>query len=202
VSAGSASGVKAAPLGYNRVYVKPAKAFGYQAWFEALKQGRSFATNGPMLFLKVNGAETGASLSLGKRRSVSVDVEVEAATLQPLDRVEVLFKGRIVQTRRAPESSGKWRFRFKTDVAESGWFVARCFERPGSTIRFAHTSPIYITFDGDAGVVAQDAQFLLKWIEREIYFYQRQPGFKDASHREAMITLFQKAKAVYEKLAK
>ena len=202
VSAGSASGVKAAPLGYNRVYVKPTNTFGYHAWFEALKQGRSFATNGPMLFLKVNGAEIGASLSLGKRRSVSVDVEVEAATMQPLDRVEVLFKGRVVHTSRKPDSSGKWRSRFSVDVSESGWFVARCFERPGSTIRFAHTSPIYLKFDGDAGVVAQDAQFLLQWIEREIDFYRREPGFKDASHREAMITLFQKAKAVYERLAK
>ncbi len=93
--------------------------------------------------------------------------------MQPLDRVEVLFKGRVVHTSRKPDSSGKWRSRFSVDVSESGWFVARCFERPGSTIRFAHTSPIYLKFDGDAGVVAQDAQFLLQWIEREIDFYRR-----------------------------
>jgi hypothetical protein len=201
VSAGSASGVKAAPLGYNRVYVKTPKAFGYDSWFEALKQGRSFATNGPMLFLRVNGGEVGSTLSLGERRPVSVSIEVEAATMQPLDRVEVLFKGRIVHTSREPDSSGKWRARFTREVGESGWFVARCFERAGSTIRFAHTSPIYLRFDGDAGIVAPDAQFLLKWIEREIAFYQAEPGFKEPSHREEMIGLFQKAKAVYEKLA-
>ena len=147
VSAGSASGVKAAPLGYNRVYVKPTRAFSYDAWFEALKQGRSFATNGPMLFLKVNGSEVGSTLSLGERRAVSVNIEVEAATMQPLDRVEVLFKGRVVHTSRAPDSSGKWRARFASEVGESGWFVARCFERAGSTIRFAHTSPIYLKFE-------------------------------------------------------
>jgi hypothetical protein len=202
VSAGSASGVKAAPLGYGRVYVKTQKAFSYDSWFEALKQGRSFATNGPMLFLKVNGNEVGSTLSLGERRPVSVSIEVEAATMQPLDRVEVLFKGRVVHTSREPDSSGQWRARFTSEVGESGWFVARCFERAGSTIRFAHTSPIYVKFEGDMGVVAQDAQFLLKWIEREIAFYQAEPGFKEPSHREEMIALFQKAKAVYEKLAK
>ena len=77
--------------------------------------------------------------------------------------------------------------------------MARCFERAGSTIRFAHTSPIYLRFDGDTGVVAKDAQFLLKWIEREIAFYRAEPGFKEPSHREEMIALFQKARAVYEK---
>ena len=202
VSAGSASGVKASPLGYNRVYVKTPKPFSYDTWFEALKQGRSFATNGPMLFLKVNGAEVGSTLSLGERRPVSVNIEVEAATMQPLDRVEVLFKGRIVHTSRAPDSSGKWRARFASDVRESGWFVARCFERAGSTIRFAHTSPIYLKFEGDTGVVTQDAQFLLNWVERQIAFYQAEPGFKEPSHRAEMIALFQKARAVYQKLAK
>jgi len=202
VSAGSASGVKAAPLGYSRVYVKTQKAFSYDSWFEALKQGRSFATNGPMLFLKVDGNEVGSTLNLGKRRPVSVNIEVEAATILPLDRVEVLFKGRIVHTIRAPDSSGKWHARFTSEVGESGWFVARCFERAGSTIRFAHTSPIYLRFDGDTGIAAQDAQFLLKWIEREIAFYRAEPGFKELSHREEMIALFQKAKAVYENLAK
>jgi hypothetical protein len=202
VSAGSASGVKAAPLGYSRVYVKTQKAFSYDTWFEALKQGRSFATNGPMLFLKVNGAEVGSTLNLGGRRPVSVNIDVEATTMRPLDRVEVLFKGRVVHTSREPDSSGKWHARFTSDVGESGWFVARCFERAGSTIRFAHTSPIYLKFDSDAGIVAQDAQFLVKWIEREIAFYQGEPGFKEPSHREEMIAFFQKAKAVYERLAK
>src|SRR5207244_11157457 len=42
VSAGSASGVMAAPLGYNRIYVKVADAFSYENWFRALKAGRSF----------------------------------------------------------------------------------------------------------------------------------------------------------------
>jgi hypothetical protein len=83
-------------------------------------------------------------------------------------------------------------------VGESGWFVARCFDRAGSTIRFAHTSPIYLKFDGDTGVVTQDAQFLLNWIEREFAFYQAEPGFKEPSHRAEMIALFQKARAVYQ----
>jgi len=200
VSAGSASGVKASPLGYNRVYVKTPKPFSYAAWFTALKQGRSFATNGPMLFLKVNGAEAGTRLKLGEQRPVSVDIEVNAESIQPLDRLEVIFKGRIVHTTRAPQRSGRWRARFASDVGESGWFVARCFEPAGSTIRFAHTSPIYLQFDGDTGIVARDAQFLLNWIDREIEFYRVEPGFRQPRHREEMIALFQKARAVYQKL--
>ncbi|MBM4041181.1 MAG: hypothetical protein FJ290_21985 [Planctomycetes bacterium] len=42
-SAGSASGVLANPLGYNRAYVQLDR-FGYDAWFDGLRQGRNFAT--------------------------------------------------------------------------------------------------------------------------------------------------------------
>src|SRR5262249_23530066 len=153
----------------------------------ALKQGRSFATNGPMLFLKVNNAGVGSVLSLGKRRPIQANIELEASTIRPLDRVEVLFKGRVVQTLRAPDAQGKWHTRFSTRLNESGWLAARCFERPGSTIRFAQTSPVYVKFDGDTGIVAEDAQFFLNWIDREMRFYRREPGFKDDRHREAMM---------------
>ena len=37
---------------------------------------------------------------------------------------------------------------FENEIRETGWVVARCFERPGATIRFAHTSPVYVQFPG------------------------------------------------------
>src|SRR5690606_24056049 len=46
-SAGSASGVLPNPVGYNRVYAHLDQPFSERAWFEAIRQGRSFVTNGP-----------------------------------------------------------------------------------------------------------------------------------------------------------
>ena len=60
VSAGSASGVHAVPLGWSRLYVKVEGVFHPEKWFEGARRGRSFATTGPMLFLKVNGLEPGS----------------------------------------------------------------------------------------------------------------------------------------------
>ena len=56
-SAGAASGVVGNPLGYNRVYARVASSqtFDPPTFFAAMRTGQSFATNGPMLFLKVNG---------------------------------------------------------------------------------------------------------------------------------------------------
>lgn len=100
VSAGTASGVKAVPLGYDRVYVKLPEGFSYQGWFRALKAGRSFATNGPMLFLTVNGHEPGDSIVLPATTEKSpgrLKVHAEVIALGDLDRLEIIWKGRVVK---------------------------------------------------------------------------------------------------------
>jgi hypothetical protein len=194
VSAGSASGVKAAPLGYNRVYVKLDGAFDYRRWFRALKAGRSFATNGPMLFLSVEGKEPGDVLTLPTNGRHSVRIKAEVSSQNPLDRLEIVFKGRTLRVLRGTHRISA---DFTMDVDETGWFAARAFERPDRTVRFAHTSPIYVDVAGRSGVVSEDVQFFIDWMDREIAFYTKLPGFRAPHHREAMLELFRAAREVY-----
>src|SRR5207247_3406788 len=134
--------VKASPLGYNRVYVKVDGPFGYTRWFRSLKEGRSFATNGPMLFLTVNGKEPGSTVRLEKGRALKV--HAEALSPGSLDRLEVLFRGKVIRTVTGSQGEGKLVADFESGFDGTGWLAARCFEPAERTIRFAHTSPIYI----------------------------------------------------------
>lgn len=197
VSAGSATGVKAAPPGYNRVYVNTGGRFDYETWFRGLKAGRSFATNGPMVFLTVNGQEPGAVLRFAKGSRQRIQVRVEASSRTPMDRLEILFRGRVVSTARAP---GMIRAEYATTVGESGWFAVRVFEKYDGTIRFAHTSPVYVEFEGDRGIGREDAQFFLDWIKRETSYYRGHEGFRQPSHRQEMLDLFESARQVYARL--
>jgi len=201
VSAGSASAVKEAPLGYNRVYVKLDRPFSYANWFQALKSGHSFATNGPMLFVTVNGLEPGHTLPLSGTQPSRLRIHAEALSVGALDRLEILFKGRLIKSVSNPEPSQKLVADFESLASETGWVVTRCFEKPAATIRFAHTSPVYIQFGRESGVVAADARFFIEWIDREIRFYQEQSGFREDSDRSEMVSFFQKARAVYVKIS-
>jgi hypothetical protein len=198
VSAGSASGVKAAPLGYNRAYVKPDGPFEYERWFRALKAGRSFATNGPMLFLTVDEAEPGGVLRLTNNVRRRVRVRAEAYSQKPLDRLEVLFKGRTLKTVRG---ANKLTADFVVDLDETGWFAARAFEVPDHTVRFAHTNPVYVEVAGHSGIVRKDARFFVDWMDREIAFYEGMSGFRESAHRQGMLELFTSARQVYSSLA-
>jgi hypothetical protein len=197
VSAGTASGVKPAPLGYNRVYVQLSGPFTYENWFRALKEGRSFATNGPTLFLTVGDKAPGSSHRFEQRRPHRLKVVVETASATPLDRLEVVSNGKLIRTARG---SGPLRLDFDFEVRQTGWIAARAFEKPDRTVRFAHTSPVYVEFPGDKGIVAGDVQFFLDWIDREAAFYRNLPGFREPAQRQAMLEFFTAAREVYAKL--
>jgi hypothetical protein len=204
VSAGSASGVKPSPLGFCRVYVHLPGGFGYAEWLRTLKAGRSFATNGPMLFLTVDGHEPGESIEVragAGKAAAPLKAKVEAVTDGSLDRVEIIWKGKIIKSVKADSAASRLSAEAEIDPKESGWVAARAFERPLEKARFAHTSPVYVRVGQDAGIVSEDAKFFLAWIDREIGFYENHPGFRSQADRDAMLEMFRRARRVYERLA-
>jgi hypothetical protein len=84
---------------------------------------------------------------------------------------------------------------------DTGWLVARAFEKPTQSICFAHTSPVYINMGRSSGIVPGDARFFTTWMDREIQFYESFQGFHSQSDRQEMVEMFKKARAVYERLA-
>ncbi len=205
VSAGSASGVKPSPLGYDRTYVHLAGEFGYREWFRSLKAGRSFATNGPMLFLSVNGHQPGDTIVMQHGKALAapsgVKVRAEARSSGELDRLEIVWKGRVVKSVQPTGQAADLTAELDFDPGETGWIAARAFEKPREAAHFAHTSPVYVQVGQDRGLVANDAKFFVGWMDREIKFYENLAGFSSDSDRQATLALFKKARAVYVRLA-
>jgi TolB protein len=149
--------------------------FSYAAWFRALKAGRSFATNGPLLFLTVAGREPGETVTT--RPGEKLRVRVEAKSLRSLDRLEVIYRGRVIRSFRHTSRRGNLVGEFAFAPATDGWLAARVFEKPGRTIRFSHTSPVYLAL-ATPTTAAEDAEFFLEWIDREMRFYKAWLGFR------------------------
>ncbi|MFB3922728.1 MAG: CehA/McbA family metallohydrolase [Terriglobia bacterium] len=202
VSAGSASGVKPAPLGFNRVYVHMTEKFGYRPWFRALKAGHSFGTNGPMLFLTVNGKEPGETIVVpggAGKSSKTLKVHVEASTAGQLEKLEILWKGQVVKYVVSSETGSILIGDAEIEVNDTGWIAARAFEKSSPSIRFAQTSPVYVQVGSSRGIVAGDVKFFLEWMDSEIAYYRSQVGFKSESDRQAMLDFFRGARAVFER---
>ncbi len=180
-SAGSASGVLPNPVGYNRVYARLDGPLSVEKWYAAMRDGRCFVTNGPMLF--VSTGRSGAALK----------VKVEALAREVIDRVEIVANGEIVES----VSPGAKSFRqdFMVNPERHSWLAVRCWLKQGETIRLAHSAPVYLPgkWDGTA-----DAQYFVQWIDELIALSGAEPDrFRNAAEREEVMALYRRARAFY-----
>ena len=81
-----------------------------EGFYRAIREGRGFITNGPMLFAKLEGQ--------GDTRSLSV----EAIAREPIDRIEVVANGQVIERHAPAPNTMKLRRRFSVDA---WWSAAR-----------------------------------------------------------------------------
>lgn len=187
-TAGTGSGVMPSPAGYNRVYAQVKEPFTVEKWFSAIRDGRSFVTNGPVLFFRT------------KRAGDRLKVWVEARAREPIDRVEIVANGRVVKSF-AP-AAGRQVFKGESTFDASGysWVLARCFLRPGVSIRLAQSSPAYLPGKWDA---RSDARYFVAWIDDLIALHlSGATKVTDPAQREELLGLYRRARAFYEAKAR
>ncbi len=190
--------------GGGRVYVHSGNPLRYGEWVRAYKQGRSFASNGPVIFLTADGKEPGEDLRFpaGSRQKIRVNAVV--LTQVPLDRVDIVVNGKVAITR---DAKGKTEIAIDEDipVEKSAWIAARAIG-PWSRLvlndlqAFAHTSPIYVRF-GDKRILSiEDLKFWDNWIEKLITSVNERGRFANQEHRREVVDLFRRGQEVYRSL--
>ncbi|MCI0642142.1 MAG: hypothetical protein L0Y70_23940, partial [Gemmataceae bacterium] len=85
-------------LGRMRTYARlePEAEFSYSSWIEAVRAGRTFVTNGPLLDFEIDGHGPGSIVSLATGKE-SFRVRAEAKSLAPFDRLELLKNNDVVE---------------------------------------------------------------------------------------------------------
>jgi hypothetical protein len=162
-SAGSASGVLPNPVGHNRVYVQVEGDLTYDKWWQGLKAGRCFVTNGPLLLCSANGKAPGHVFRGEAGKGVEVALDWSLRSQDRVSEVEVIRDGRVVEKVKVADSTSS-RGGARLSFAESGWFLVRARADDRTTFRFASTGPFYVEVGKDARRVSKrSAKFFLDW---------------------------------------
>jgi hypothetical protein len=197
-SAGSASGVLPNPVGYNRVYVHTGKDLTWGKWWEGLKAGRSFVTNGPLLRATANGEMPGHIFAAESGKEIEVDIAASIVSNDPIRAVEVVRDGDVIKTLRPKESSFKCEFS-KITFRESGWFLVRAIADVPNTFRFASTAPFYVEIGGKKKVQPRSARFFLDWTKERSAEVARL--LTDPDQRREVLRYHEEAERFWRRLA-
>jgi TolB protein len=193
------------PVGMNRVYVKSGPPLEHRRWLSALKAGRSFATNGPLLGLTVEGAEIGGEVRLPRGgREVAVSVRLRSNV--PVDHLEVVRNGRVVVEVPLNADRHSADAVVRVPVDRSGWLLlrARGDQAAYPTLDiypYATTSPIYLTVGGAPTRSPEDADYFLAWIDRMRKAVESHQDWNTDSERRETLDMLARARAEYARRA-
>jgi TolB protein len=157
-------------IGATRIYAKPDGAMNLPNYLEAVRRGRSFVTNGPLVKFNAGGAEIGGVINATANQQIEWKLEV--ASVAPVEKVEILVNGKVASSENNLSQAGRKTFTGKVKVPSGGWIAARVYggvTRPpmADSYPFAHTAPIWFgkTGSSDAAAAKAAAQDFLRWMD-------------------------------------
>ncbi len=197
-TAGSATGVLRNPLGYNRCYVHCGDDFSYENWWEGLSEGKNFVTNGPALFVSLDGNPHWSRL---EENTAEVQIRIEAVARDGISKIEIVGDGEILATHEPEGTPNKATWEMTLPCPDVSWLAVRAFEPAENTIRFAHTSPTYI--DGRSSQKKKEsAHFFIDWIDELIDRIEKDPErYETPEQLDEIRGEYQRARMVYAAIA-
>ncbi len=191
-SAGSASGVLPNPVGYNRVYTfLGEQPFTRDSWFQALRDGRCFVTNGPLLQAQLNESLPGTVLQVDGKKQTQSSIQIELVSNDPIDVIEILYNGRTIK--QIPGRDQR-RIQIATDIHldQPGWVIIRALAAVDHTFRFASTAPWYVEFPAQPRLIRRSSvAFFQEWERDRIE--QIREAIPDEGQRESVLAWHRQA---------
>jgi TolB protein len=208
------------PPGLVRVYARvdgevrravglPTRA-GHRRFLDAIKAGRTFVTNAPLLDFQITGPDdvtrqSGDVIRLPAGRH-QLEVRAILRSNVPVDHLELVANGKVVGSLALGRGGTAADTTLTIPVEQSGWYVLRAWsDRPRLPVLdlypFASSSPIYIEVGGAPVRSREDASFFLAWIARVEEAVRAHTAWNTPGERDEAMRTIEAARAEFERRA-
>lgn len=184
-------------LGWLRTYAQldRSRPFTYDAWAEAVRSGRTFATNGPLIDFTLDGHGIGITVDMSGPGTL--EAVASAHSFWPLGKIEIVQNGKVIATEQTREGQKGLSVKCQVDALRSGWVAARCSGVPGHPAGYvaAHTSPIYLQVGDSRAFDGPAAEHMLNLMQGAVEYMQTLSTAYDEPSRKRMVKLFKEVQS-------
>ena len=190
-------------VGFDRAYVwTPSWPASIDTWMDGLKQGRTFATNGPLIEFKLGGEMVGSELKFGAAQA-GVSFTAKLRSIVPVDHLEVVCNGKVARELKLGGEQDTTDVTGTIPLSESGWCVLRAWSDNAKypvldNYAYATTSPVYVTIGGKRAYSREDAEYFKAWIDRTIEVTEKYPDWNSVTEKDLVMKRLREARAAYE----
>jgi hypothetical protein len=187
------------PPGWGRVYADLRGApLSVAAFADAVRAGRTLATNGPFLELLVDGHGPGDVVQAVAGRRLAVTVR---ATGPGVERLELVGPDGVLAAAAEPGGGATPAIDTAVEADRSLWLcaVARGPGHPSvlGPVVFAHTSPVWVEVGGRPVRRPASARWLLDWLDRFQALVAEHGRFADDGQRAELVAVIDRARRWY-----
>lgn len=199
---------------FSRAYVATDKPLTPTEWLERLAASKSFITNGPLLEFTVDEMSTGSTLELNEPKQLAV--QARAIGRHDFKRIELVMNGRVIESIAAKREGDHYlaSLDISQSIDEPAWLALRTPPPPvqddpelqepvgqneyGGNL-FAHTSAIYVNFEGVGVFDANTAAGLIAEMKADWEKIKTQAVFANPSERERVAKVYREGIEVLER---
>ncbi len=192
-------------MGFDRTYVwTPEWPANVDTWLDGLKQGRTFATNGPLVEFTLGGQTVGSELKFDGAQA-AVPFTAKLRSIVPVEHLEVVCNGKVVKALIGTRAQDRGDFRAEIPLTGSGWCVLRAWNEKAEypvmdKYAYATTSPVYVTIGGKRAYSEKDAGYFMAWIDRTLEATGQYPDWNSIEEKKLVMKRLRQARAVFEGL--
>jgi TolB protein len=193
------------PVGLNRVYAEvPKGPLKIAPWLSSIKQGRTFATNGPLLGFSLGGMKLGEELRLPAGEN-KVKFSGWVRSIVPIDHLEVICNGKVARDLKLNADRESADVEETISLSQSGWCLLRAWsekaEHPVLDIYpYATTSPIYVSVDGSKVPSKDDAAYFVAWIDRLSAAAKSNQDWNNDAEKSSVMNMLESARKIYAEM--
>ena len=192
-------------IGAARMYAHLGRNLTWEGWVDAVRAGRTFVTNGPLLQLSIDGHIAGSEIRLTSEGG-SVDVLARMDSAFPVETLELIRNGEPVERIPLQDGGHSAAVRKRIAVAESGWYTLRALTSEpvppiDDTHLYAETGPIYVRAGQQEIRSTEDAEYFVRWIDDISRQARDHPGWRSQKERDHVLGQFEQAREVFARRA-
>jgi TolB protein len=200
------------PVGMDRVYARvPSGTVKIESFLDALKTGKTVATNGPLLDLSIGGEKIGGEVKLDGAKNVTFSASLRS--IVAVDRWELVCYGakaseggdghHFVQELKMNGSRAGGVVRGEVAMEKSGWCLVRASSEKAEypildNYVYGTTSPIYVTVGGKKPTSREDAEYFVDWMDRTMGMAGKYAYWNSEGEKEVALKKLGEAKRIYE----
>jgi Tol biopolymer transport system component len=188
------------PVGMNRVFLATDSTTP-EKLHAALKQGRTFVSNGPLIGLEVAGKHPGDEIALDSAQTLQYHAALRS--LVPVDHFELIYNGKVIASQALAGTRTEADIGGNIDINVSGWLVLRAWNEQADPrildiYPYASTSPIYVTVDHKPPNSPADARYFVRWLDRVIESAGARDDYNNVQEKQWTLDYLQSARAIYQ----